>query len=449
MGCDKPSGGAADREQTIEHRAVGDVLDDLAANQRVARVNGRRATGPRVLVTEGQERWVIAVCRSLATAGFTVTVAADSRPAVAHWSRFCARRLKVPPPQSDPGLFVDLLEAEVRSKPYTLLIPCGEASMRAISEARERLAPLLRASLGLPPNEVVQAATDKLCLLEAARRSGLPCPESIICSGPQDGLDAAARLGYPVVVKPQTAFVELHGGVAWRPSRMARTPQELAPLTQSFGSSYLVQRAQAGTVHSCSGVYADGEFLALSLARYIRTWPPEAGNAAFAETIAIPPDLPERVRVLLGSIGWQGIFELEFMRSSDGAFTTLDLNPRTYGSMALAIRAGADLPALWCEWLLGGRPDPVFARPGFHYRWEDAELRRLVWEIRRGSLSGAAAVLRPRARTVHPHFRWDDPAPLFARGLYLVRGRLSRHAPEIAPPTATDARHAHPDHLHT
>ena len=97
---------------------------------------------------------------------------------------------------------------------------------------------------------------------------------------------------------------------------------------------------------------------------------------------------------VLGSIGWQGIFELEFMRSSDGAFTTLDLNPRTYGSMALAIRAGADLPALWCEWLLGGRPDPVFARPGFHYRWEDAELRRLVWEIRRGSLSGAAAVLR-------------------------------------------------------
>ncbi len=383
----------------------------------------------RVLVTEGQERWVVAVCRSLAKAGFEVTAAGDSRPAVAHWSRFCSRRIDVPPPQADPELFVEALAAELSSRRYTLLLPCGEASLRAISEHREKLSPLLGADLGLPSREVVRAVTDKICLLDAAQSAGLACPESVVCSGVPEGLTAAARMGYPVVVKPRTAFVERDGAVAWRPSRMVHRPEELRSMTDGWATAYLVQRLERGVVHSCSGVYADDSFIGLSLARYVRTWPPEAGNAAFAETIAIPANLADRVQVLLKNIGWQGIFELEVLRRSDGSFMTLDLNPRTYGSLALAVRAGANLPVAWCEWLLGGRPKPAYARPGVRYRWEDAELRRLGWEIQRRSMRGAVAVLRPRARTVHPHFTWDDPAPLIARALFLIRGRLrQRHS---------------------
>jgi predicted ATP-grasp superfamily ATP-dependent carboligase len=147
-----------------------------------------------------------------------------------------------------------------------------------------------------------------------------------------------------------------------------------------------------------------------------------------AETVPPPPDLADRVRSLLGSLGWQGIFELELLRRGDGTFAALDLNPRPFGSIALAIRAGADLPGQWTEWLLGSEPKPVLARPDVRYRWELAELRRLAWEARHGRIGAAATILRPTRRTVYPHFSWDDPGPLAALALYLVRQVLARRS---------------------
>ena len=49
-----------------------------------------------VLVTEGEERAALAACRGLARAGHTVAVAAGRRPALAHFSRACARRVRLP-----------------------------------------------------------------------------------------------------------------------------------------------------------------------------------------------------------------------------------------------------------------------------------------------------------------------------------------------------------------
>ena len=53
--------------------------------------------------------------------------------------------------------------------------------------------------------------------------------------------------------------------------------------------------------------------------RYLRTWPPEAGNAALTETVAVPAELAERVGALVAALGWEGIFELELVRVPAGA----------------------------------------------------------------------------------------------------------------------------------
>jgi hypothetical protein len=63
------------------------------------------------------------------------------------------------------------------------------------------------------------------------------------------------------------------------------------------------------------------------------------------------------------------------------------------------------------------------ARAGVRYRWEDAEVRRAFWELRHGNLAQAAEIARPRRHVVHPHFRWDDPGPLLARGAWFA-GRV-------------------------
>jgi len=166
--------------------------------------------------------------------------------------------------------------------------------------------------------------------------------------------------------------------------------------------------------------------VAFVVARYLRTFPPEAGNVAFAETVVPPDGLRDRVDALMGELGWEGIFELELMRGDDGRFHAIDVNPRLYGSLALATRAGAPLAVILCDWILGRPTAPVTARAGVRYRWEDADLRHALAQLRQGRVRAAASALAPRRDVAHAHFRLSDPGPLAARFVSLGRRAVRR-----------------------
>jgi predicted ATP-grasp superfamily ATP-dependent carboligase len=143
--------------------------------------------------------------------------------------------------------------------------------------------------------------------------------------------------------------------------------------------------------------------------------------------------LEEKVERLLAILGWEGIFELELIRShAQGReeLVPIDLNPRPYGSMALASAAGVPLAAIWCDWLLGrgahSSPQPRRARAGARYRWEDAELRYSAWQLRHAHPRASIEPLRPHREVTHAHFQRSDPLPLIARGLYLGKRALER-----------------------
>ena len=65
------------------------------------------STGPRILVTDGETRSVVAACRGLAADGFRVAAVAGTRPAPAHWSRHVQERITLPHPLEDSEAFVE------------------------------------------------------------------------------------------------------------------------------------------------------------------------------------------------------------------------------------------------------------------------------------------------------------------------------------------------------
>ena len=104
----------------------------------------------------------------------------------------------------------------------------------------------------------------------------------------------------------------------------------------------------------------------------------------------------------------------------------IDFNPRLYGSMALAIAAGTDLPVLWVDSMLGRPCSVEIARPGHRYRLEEAELQNAMVRVGRGDLLGALSILRPRRNVTHAFFRWDDPAPFVVATWVRLRHVVSR-----------------------
>jgi predicted ATP-grasp superfamily ATP-dependent carboligase len=379
---------------------------------------------PKVLVTDAEERAMLAAGRCLHAAGYHVSMIAFGRPAAGHWSRFCDERLVLPSPVRDVDGFVRGLEAIVERDRYAVLLPGGDAALRTISRHRSVLEP--KVMLGMPSHEVVERVVDKIELVHAAAEAGIACPPTLICSGSAEASAAAATLGFPVVVKPRQTVFEVDGGTRQLSSRIVWDEEQLAQLVKALGDRCLVQQRKQGPIYSCSGVRADGRLLAFATSRYSRTYPVDGGPVAFAQTVEPPPDLRRRVEAMLSLLGWQGIFEVELVHGADGAFCVIDMNPRVFGSLSLVTTAGAPLAAIWCDWLLGRDPRPAVARAGVHYRWEDADARHLLWQLRHGRVRAALAVARPHRRVVHAHFRRQDPGPLLARLLYMARSGASR-----------------------
>ncbi|MFZ0042165.1 MAG: hypothetical protein WAK93_12725, partial [Solirubrobacteraceae bacterium] len=189
---------------------------------------------------------------------------------------------------------------------------------------------------------------------------------------------------------------------------------------ERFGSG-IVQRRKPGIMMSFAGVATEEGLVASVVCRYARTYPPRAGQASFLETVQPTPWLSERVGALVQAMGWRGLFQLQLIESEAGVPMPIDFNPRLYGSMSVARAAGAPMTALWCKWVLGARPSPVTARPGIHYRMEDADARHILGLARSGDYRGAALAAAPCRHTAHAYFELRDPAPLLARAVQLAK----------------------------
>lgn len=376
--------------------------------------------GPRVLVTDAEERSVLAACRGLAEAGYRVSTVSEERFAPGSWSRFSEKRITLAGPKADPEGYVKRLSQVLRQGEYDMIQPGTELSLLPISERRTLIESYAR--LGLPPHEVVLRALDKSLLQDLAATVGLTPPRSVVCSSVEEALVAAREFPFPLVVKPTRSVTWTAGRLLQHRAQVVRDAAFLKTAVAAVGAPLTLQEYVPGTsIVSCAAVRVDGRLLGLTLVRYIRTYPLQVGSAALATTIVPHRSLIQQIEELLELIGWYGIFELELLELGESRFGAIDFNPRPFGWMALAIGAGANLPALWCDHVLQRLSVfPHAARLGVRYRREDAELRNALAHLRRGRLRSTVAVLRPHRRVVHAHFRIDDPIPLVAQILSLA-----------------------------
>lgn len=376
---------------------------------------------PGVLIVDAGERSAIAACECLTRAGYRAATASSHEIAPSGWSRYSERRFRLPSPRAAPREFAGRVAAIAARHSYMTALPCSEGALQALSDHRE----VLRGDgfvLGLPDRDAVRQATSKARLLKLAPGAGLAAPKTIACEGREQARKAADGLGYPVILKPLRTVFQAGGEARHVSSALVGDPEALEAQLAVVDRACLLQRRERGFTVSLGAVIVGGRLLAHACSRYRRTWPPGAGSACFSESIAPSASLLDSATRLATSLGWEGIFELELIERSDGEYAALDFNPRLYGSLALAVGAGAPLPVTWCDWLLRGVETPFRARPGVRYRWLDADMRYLAHSLRGRDFRAAASVLRPRRGVVHPYERLRDPLPALVRGMAILAG---------------------------
>jgi hypothetical protein len=325
----------------------------------------------------------------------------------------------VPDARLDPSGFAEAVAVGATEASIRVVLPGTEGGLLALSAHKHLFGD--RVAVGVCSPQVTAAATDKVATLAEAAEVGIDVLSAQV-RGVENPTDTA-DLRYPVIAKPLRSEVPVDGELRRYEARRADDHDELtlalAGLPDGAG---IVQEYVDGRLLTVNGVAWDGELIAQVHKEGLRTWPAGCGPVSYAQTINPDLELAEQASALIGRLRWCGVFNLQFIEAADGERFLIDVNPRLYTSLALAVAAGVNLPAIWVDALLGKRPSVGAYRVGVKFRSED-DLRSLAHEFMSGERGKALAGLMPQPGTAHGIVSLSDPRPGLA---YLRRlpGRL-------------------------
>ncbi len=195
---------------------------------------------------------------------------------------------------------------------------------------------------------------DKCATRDVADRVGVPAPAEWRF-GPGDPLDALDEERLPLVVKPSSSFDSANPEQK-RLVVTVSTREELraAVKSEARNGTAIVQRLVVGTGVGVELLARDGEVVAAFQHERVHE-PLGGGGSSYRRSVALDPRLLADAQALLADVSYTGVAMVEFKCSGPDRWL-MEANPRFWGSLPLAVAAGADFPAALYTLLVEGRP---------------------------------------------------------------------------------------------
>lgn len=331
----------------------------------------------RALVLDGELRSALAVTRSLGAAGAAVIVAAPSADCLAGASKYAIETAIYADPQTSELQFVADVAALCAQHAITDLLPLSEVALGTILRHRDRF---LAVALPYVERDTYELSVDKYALAQLAQTLGIRSPQTVLCAAAAEVGQWLPQLRYPVVLKPVRSRVYLDGG--WLPTRVQYADSEQALLQlldehAQYQHPFMLQEFVSGSGEGVFLLYDQGREIARFSHRRIREKPPSGGVSVLAESRYADEKLFEQASRLLSALKWHGVAMVEFKVTAAGEPYLMEINPRFWGSLQLAIDAGVDFPALLLA-MKTTRIEPVTTfEQGVRLRWLLGDLDHL------------------------------------------------------------------------
>jgi predicted ATP-grasp superfamily ATP-dependent carboligase len=349
---------------------------------------------PKALVLDGDSRAALAIVRSLGRRGIEVTVASEEKTSLAGCSKWCSDRLVCPCPRATPRLFEDWLTSTLALMPDAVLFFASDVTASVVGKCRADLPePALALLL---PQESLAVALDKSATLDLARKLGVPAPRSAQFARGEAIDETCADLGYPVAIKASQSDLPYRCATTY-----ARDPGEFRMLLDEVlreCPAALVQEVIPGEGTAIFALFDTGKPLVTFAHRRLIEKPPWGGVSALCESIDPPLDALGFALDMLKELNWHGPAMVEFKRNPDGVPCLMEINPRFWGSLELAVRSGVDFPYMCMQLALGEPMETPSMRPAVN-RWVLGELDSLIAAL----LSGVPG--RSRIAELGSHLR--------------------------------------------
>lgn len=310
--------------------------------------------GRRVLVLDGDQASALAIVRSLGRRGITVDAGERGAKFLSSHSRYVHDSLIYPDPLAYPTAFVETITERLRRTRYDLVIPVAEDTLQPLAAARASIEPL--APLAIAPTAGLEIMTDKARTFALAEQLGVPVPASRTFSSEAELSLAAPSLTYPVVVKPArsiAAKTRVKLNVLY-----AHDADELLALAEgplALGE-VIVQEYFRGAGVGVELLADHGEIVYAFQHKRLHELPLTGGGSCLRESVPVNPLLLEHAQKLMRATSWHGVAMVEFKldeKTNDSRL--MEVNPRFWGSLPLAVAAGADFPYYLVELMTRGK----------------------------------------------------------------------------------------------
>ena len=301
-----------------------------------------------VLVTDGHFRKTLAVVRSLGRRGIPVAVGERTFLNTSIFSKYCTRRLIYPSPRRSPDQFIEFLLREIKKNPYDCLFPMEEETLLLLAKYHSEISPYTY--LLSPDLKKIEFVRDKRNLMQFAEAHGIPTPKTFYhppSLSPSPSMEEGGVEGIPIpaVIKPRISSGSF--GIIY-----VRKSEDLICSYQDVHKRYpfpIIQEwiPDGGGTFGLAALFDEASNMkAVFVHKKLRMYPIQGGPSTLREGVE-HPQIMELGLSLLKSLNWVGIGMVEFkVDPRDGIPKLMELNPRFWGSLQLAIVSGVDFPYL-------------------------------------------------------------------------------------------------------
>ena len=281
------------------------------------------------------------------------------------------RLIEVTAPEKDAWETVDQIRTATQSSDTGILLPLDDASVWLCDRVSTNHDIRVAGATG----RNARLALDKQDQLEAAREAGFNIPETVYITEKQDLLKINQL---PVVIKPAAAVSEIKGKLRKGPIIFCIEREDLTRAANEcdYDGMMMVQPVLVGIGEGIFGLNGPEGVKKWSAHRRIRTVNPLGSGSSACKSLEISDQPIQPAERMLKKTNWPGMFMIELLRDPANRLWFMELNGRSWGSMALAVRLGLHYPA----WTVMQTLNPSFTPPDSP-PWNSIVCRHLGREI--------------------------------------------------------------------
>ena len=324
-------------------------------------------SGTSALITDIDRRKALPIIRALGKEGVRVIGMSYKKNPMGKFSKYCEKTFLCPDYRSDPEGFLGELTAICKAEIPSVFYPIEDVVLSLCVQNPDSWN--LYTNALLPGEEPLDCAYDKWKTIQLAMQHGIAVPASYCPESVDEVRQLACMESSQWVVKPRKSSGSRGIKYVNDPAQLFETYNQVS---QEYLSPIIQERIPQGG--EGVGVFfllgSDSNPLAIFGHRRIREYPVSGGPSTLSESFR-DDDLIKQSLKLVKAIGLTGVMMIEYKRDlRTNKFVLMEVNPRFWGSMQLAIHAGVNIPVLYHKAVLGMKENPVLEYPlGVMNRW--------------------------------------------------------------------------------